>query len=422
MKPALRWLAATLAAAPALAQTFVIRGATVHTVSGPDIPNGSVLVRDGRIAEVGPALRPPKGVRVIEAKGLHLYPGMIDSATDLGLSEITSVRETVDVRELGDFKPQLRSIIAINPSSEHIPVTRANGITSAVVLPAGGILSGQAALIHLDGWTWEEMAARPALAMVLQFPTIDLTPAERAGPPGRRIPYVEAQKRYQAQLRRLEEWFETARRYQRARQSPPADFKPDLKLEAMLPVLEGKLPVVVTAVREREIRQALSFAEKQKIRMILAGARDAAKVAAELKARNVPVILPRVLELPLHEDDPYDQPFTLASELHKAGVRFAFASYSSSFSRNLPYQAAASAAFGLPYQEALKGVTLYPAEIWGLGAELGSIEPGKIANLIVTDGDPLEVRTQVKQVFIRGKEVDLNNKHRILYEKYRNRP
>jgi imidazolonepropionase-like amidohydrolase len=266
------------------------------------------------------------------------------------------------------------------------------------------------------------MAARPALAMVLQFPTMDQTPQERPGPPGRRIPYAEAQKRYQAQLRQLEEWFESARRYQRARQSRPGDLKVDLRLEAMLPVLEGKLPVVVTAVREQAIREALAFADKQKIRIILAGARDAAKVAADLKARNVPVILPRVLELPANEDDPYDQPFTLASQLHKAGVRFAFASYSGSFSRNLPYQAAAAAAFGLPHQEALKGVTLYPAEIWGLGAELGSIEPGKIANLILTDGDPLEVRTQVKQVFIRGKEVDLNNKHRILYEKYRNRP
>lgn len=412
------WLAAAITAA---AQSVLIRGATVHTVSGADIPNGSVLVRDGKIAEVGPIPKVPKGVRIIEAKGLHLYPGMIDSATDLGLAEITSVRETVDVREIGDFKPQLRTIIAINPASEHIPVTRANGVTSAVVVPEGGIISGQAALIHLDGWTWEEMAARPSLAMTLQFPVIQQTTGERFGPGERRVSYAEAKKRYEAQLRELDDWFERARRYQRARQTPAPGFKPDLQLEAMLPVLERKLPVVIYAVREKAIREALAFAERQKIRVVLAGARDADKVAGELKAKNVPVILPRILELPLNEDDPYDRPFTLPSELHKAGVRFAFATYSSSFSRNLPYQAATAVAFGLPYQEALRAITLYPAQIWGL-EEVGSVEPGKLANLVLADGDLLEVRTQIKHVFVRGKEVDLNNKHRVLYEKYRNRP
>ncbi|MCS6953833.1 MAG: amidohydrolase family protein [Bryobacteraceae bacterium] len=422
MKSATTCLSAWLAlAAAALPQTVLIRGATVHTVSGPDIASGSVLIRDGKIAEVGVVVKAPKQARVLEAKGLHLYPGMIDSATDLGLAEITSVRETVDIREIGDFKPQLRTIIAVNSASEHIPVTRANGITSAVVLPEGGIISGQAAVIHLDGWTWEEMAARPSVAMVLQFPVIQQTPAERTGPSERRIPYAEAKKRYEARLRELDDWFERARRYQRARQAPASGLRPDLQLEAMLPVLERKLPVVIHAVREKAIREALAFAERQKIRIILAGARDADKLAAELKAKDVPVILPRVLELPLNEDDPYDRPFTLPAALHKAGVRFAFATYSSSFSRNLPYQAATAVAFGLPYQEALRGLTLYPAEIWGLN-ELGSVEPGKLANLILADGDLLEVRTQIKHVFVRGKEVDLNNKHTTLYEKYRNRP
>lgn len=422
MKPKARCLTAWLAAASAAwGQTVLIRGATIHTVSGADIPDGSVLVRDGKIAEVGAIPKAPKGVRIIEAKGLHLYPGMIDSATDLGLSEITSVRETVDVREIGDFKPQLRTIIALNSASEHIPVTRANGVTSAVVVPEGGIISGQAALIHLDGWTWEEMAARPSLAMMLQFPVIQQTTGERFVPGQRQASYAEAKKRYEAQLRELDEWFERARRYQRARQTPPPGFKPDLQLEAMIPVLERKLPVVIQAVREKAIREALAFAERQKIRVILSGAREADKVAAELKARNVPVILPRILELPLHEDDPYDRPFTLPAELHKAGVRFAFATYSSSFSRNLPYQAATAVAFGLPYQEALRALTLYPAQIWGL-EEVGSLEPGKLANLVLADGDLLEVRTQIKHVLIRGKEVDLNNKHRVLYEKYRNRP
>jgi imidazolonepropionase-like amidohydrolase len=195
-----------------------------------------------------------------------------------------------------------------------------------------------------------------------------------------------------------------------------------VKLEAVLPVLERKLPVLVTAVRERAIREALRFAERERIRLILASAREAWKVAVELKAKDIPVILPPTLALPLHEDDPYDKSFTLPLELDRAGVKFAFATFSYRLSHNLPYQAAAAVAFGLPYQEALKAVTLYPAEIWGVADQIGSIDVGKWADLIVTDGDPLETQTQIKQVFIKGREVNLNNKHKLLYEKYRNRP
>jgi imidazolonepropionase-like amidohydrolase len=193
-------------------------------------------------------------------------------------------------------------------------------------------------------------------------------------------------------------------------------------MEAMLPVLEGKLPLVVHAVRERAIREAVAFAESQKVRLVLAEAREAWKVADLLKQKNIPVILGPTLELPLEEDDPYDKAYTLPAELHKAGVKFAFASFSTSFARNLPYQAAMAVAFGLPHAEALKALTLYPAEIWGVADLLGSIEKGKLADLIVTDGDPLETRTQLKQLFIRGREVDLDNKHLRLYEKYRQRP
>jgi imidazolonepropionase-like amidohydrolase len=401
--------------------SFLLRGATIHTVSGADVPNGAVLVRDGRIVEVGARIRRPKGVRVIESKGLHVYPGMIDSATTIGLTEIGSVRETIDVSELGDYNPQLRAVVAINPASEHIPVTRANGITTVVSTPEGGVISGQAALIHLDGWTWEEMEVLRSAAMALQFPVIRVRISPSI-PPERRVPYREARKKYEAQLRDLHDFFEQARRYQKAKAAAGADFRSDVKLEAVLPVLERKLPVLVTAVRERAIREALRFAERERIRLILASAREAWKVAVELKAKDIPVILPPTLALPLHEDDPYDKSFTLPLELDRAGVKFAFATFSYRLSHNLPYQAAAAVAFGLPYQEALKAVTLYPAEIWGVADQIGSIDAGKWADLIVTDGDPLETQTQIKQVFIKGREVDLNNKHKLLYEKYRNRP
>jgi len=417
-------LLAILVSVPALAGTensFFLRGATVHPVSSADIPDCAVLVLDGKIAELDPKLKPPKGVRVVEAKGLHVYPGMIDSATQIGLSEVSAVAETVDVRELGTYNPQLRAIVAMNPASEHIPVTRANGITAVVALPGGGVISGAAALVHLEGWTWEEMAVRPSVGMGVQFPLLQVR-IGRGLTAANRVPYAEAKKRYDAQLREFQEFILSARRYQKAKTAGAPDFRPDLKLEAMLPVLEGKLPVVVTAVRERAIRDAIQFAEKEKLRLILAQAREAGKVAAELKAKNIPVILGPTLAPPLDEDDPYDEPFTLPAELHKAGVKFAFGSFGNQFARNLPYQAANAVAFGLPQQEALKAVTLYPAEIWGVAAEMGSVEKGKWADLIVTDGDPLETRTQVLQMFIQGKPVDLSNKHLRLYEKYRGRP
>ncbi len=417
-------LAAVLALPPlttAADNSFLLRGATLHPVSGPEIPAGAILVRDGIIAEVGVKIAAPRGVRVIEAKGLHVYPGLIDSGSQLGLAEIASVRETLDTTELGDFNPQLRAIIAVHPASEHIPVTRANGITTALAAPAGGIISGQAALIHLDGWTWEEMQVKAPAAMMLQFPVIQTRgPGPGIGRTAR--PFTEAKREYERRLQQLREFFEQARRYQKAKLAAGPDFQIDRRMEAMLPVLEGKLPVVAVAVRERAIREAVAFAESQKIRLVLADAREAWKVADLIKQKNIPVILGPTLQLPLDEDDPYDKAYTLPGELHRAGIKFAFASFSTSFARNLPYQAAMAVAFGLPYEEALKALTLYPAEIWGVADKLGSIEKGKWADLIVTDGDPLETRTQVKRVFIQGREVDLSNRHLRLYEKYSRRP
>jgi imidazolonepropionase-like amidohydrolase len=403
--------------------TILLRGATVHPVSGPDISDGSVLVRDGKIAEVGARIAVPKGARVIELKGLHIYPGMIDSATEIGLSEIGAVREMSDISDLGLFKPQLRAATAVNPASEHIPVTRANGITSVITSPGGGIIAGQSVLMHLNGWTIEDMAVRAPAAMRLEFPRIQ-TPNRFGGAPeapGRASAYTDAKKRYEQQLRELNDFMESARRYRQAKAAAGPDFETDLKLEAMLPVLDGKLPMLIRAEKEKTIKEAIAFADKQKVRMILERGAEAWKVAAELKAHNIPVVLPPTLRLPEEEDDGYDKPFSIPGELSKAGVKFAFATFgpgSEDNPRNLPFQAAAAVGFGLPYEEALKAVTLYAAQIWGVGDELGSIEKGKWADLIVTDGDPLETRTQIKQMFIKGAPVDLDNKHHRLYEKY----
>ncbi len=415
-------IALTCALPLAAADSLVLRNATVHTVSGANVAAGSVVVIDGKIAEVGTKVAAPKGARVVDLKGLHVYPGLIDSATQLGLTEIGSVRETNDSADIGDFNPQLRAIVAVNPASEHIPVTRANGITTAVTAPVGGVFSGQVALIHLTGWTWEEMAVAPAISMQLQFPVIETPPFLRfMDPAAPRTPFAEVKRNYEKRLQELHEFVEQARRYQKAKAANLPGFEPDLKLEAMLPVLEGRMPVALRADRERAIREAMKFAEKEKLRIVLVHPEEAWKVAAELKAKDIPVILGPTLSLPVEEDDPYDKPYSTPGELYKAGVKFAFGSFSTSFARNLPYQAANAVAYGLPYNEALKAVTLNAAEIWGVADQVGSIDKGKWADLIVTDGDPLETRTQVKQAYIKGKPVDLENKHHRLYEIYSKR-
>ncbi len=404
--------------------SVLLRGGTIHPVAGPDIPNGSVLVRDGKIVEAGAKVAAPRGVRVLDIKGLHVYPGLIDSATELGMSEISSVAETRDTTEIGDFNPQLRAILAVNPASEHIPVTRANGTTTAIATPSGGLISGQAALIHLDGWTWEDMALRPSAAMLLQFPVLG-GGGRRGGfafGTGATRPFAEVRREYERRIRQLHEYFEQARAYQQAKAANAPGFEVDQKFEAMLPVLEGKLPLVVRAGRERAIRDALKFGEKEKLRIVISGASEAWKVVSELTAQKVALILGPTLELPGEEDDPYDKPFTMPGELHKAGVKFAFGSFGNQFARNLPYQVATAVAYGLPYEEGLKSVTLNAAEIWGVADKVGSIEKGKLADLIVTDGDPFEARAQVKYSFIAGRQVDLNNKHKRLYEKYLARP
>jgi imidazolonepropionase-like amidohydrolase len=420
--------------------TFLLRGVTVHPVTGPKIENGAVLVKDGKIAEVGAKLVAPKGVRLVEGKGLHVYPGMIDSATEVGLSEIGAVRETSDTGELGDFNPQLKSSIAVNPSSEHIPVTRANGITAVITLPGGSstfqgfsfgslnpVITGQASLMRLDGWTWEEMEVKRFAALQLKFPVINTMPArfaEMAEMMGvrNRTTYAEAKRAYDRRIQELREFFEKSRRYQKAKAAKEPGFRTDLRYEAMLPVLEGKAPVMMVAARERAAKEALDFAEKERIKIVLTGLEELGELGPRLKAANIPVILGPTLDLPNEQDDAYDAKAALPGEFHKAGVKFAFATFSTQFARNLPYQAATAVAFGLPYEEALKAVTINAAEIWGVADQMGSIEKGKWADLMVTDGDPLETWTQVKQMYIKGKQVDLTSKHTKLYEKYLARP
>ena len=408
-------------AAFAADDSFVLRNVTIHPVTAAAIPNATLVVAGGKIADFGAKVATPKGAKVIDGKGMHVFPGLIDSASNIGMSEISSVRESGDVTELGDFNPQLRSVVAINPSSEHIPVTRGNGITSSLIFPGGGIIGGQAALVHLDGWTWEEMAIERNVTMQMRMPTISTTTFNPTFGAGRR-PFADTKRRYEERLKLLSDFFEQARAYKQRKAAGGAGFAVDRRLEAMLPVLDGKESLMIFAPRERAVKDALAFAAKETVKIILAGVREAGTAGKEIAEKKIPVILGGTLELPLEEDAAYDSPFTLPGELHKAGVTFAFGTFSVQFARNLPFQAASAVGFGLPYEEALKAVTINAAKIWGVDDRIGSIEKGKWADLILTDGDPLEARSQVKQMWIQGRPVSLETRHTKLFEQYTKRP
>ncbi len=362
---------------------------------------------------------------MIDATGLQVYPGLFDSMSRLGLTEIGAVSATQDIEEIGAFNPHLVAAMAVHPASEHIPVARANGITHAVAGPGSGgsVMPGQASLIHLAGWTVEEMAIEPSVGIILRWPTIETRSFDRATFQVRERPYTEAKKEYDEKVAELEDWLDAARHYaQAAEKGSPAKFERDLKLEALARAVRGERAVIVWANEARDIRNAVEFADRHGLRIILAGGAEAWKVKDLVAERWIPVILGPTQSLPRAEDEPYDKPFTNPAELRAAGIPVAFATFDASDSRTLPYEAAHAVPFGLPWEEALKAVTVYPAEILGVADRLGTIEPGKIANLIVTDGDPLAITTQVRHLFIQGQPTSTDNRHRRLYETYRARP
>lgn len=431
-------LTVALAALAGTNDTFLIRDVDVYPVTAKEMKGMCVLVKDGKIAEISPKIVPPKGMKVVDGKGLRVYPGMIDSDTSLGLQEIESVRETVDTGELGEFMPQLRALVAVNPASEHFGVVRVNGITSVMTFPGGGggggrgggrgqSIAGQAALIHTDGMTWEDMEISRSAAVQLTFPSVggggrrggggglpDEIAAEFGGAAGG----ANARRTVDDTIAKINDFFDDARRYEAAKKANLPGFATDLKMEAMIPVIDGKVPVAVSAAQADAIHDAIAFADKQHVRIVIMGPREIGKEGPELKSHNIPVILGRVLALPEHQDDAYEAAMALPSEFYKAGVKFAFGTFTNEFVRNLPFQAAAAVGFGLPQDEALKAITINPAEIWGVSDKVGSVERGKWADLLITNGDPLEIQTKIEHVYIKGMEVDLSNKQTKLYDKY----
>ncbi|HSE97504.1 MAG TPA: amidohydrolase family protein, partial [Blastocatellia bacterium] len=335
---------------------------------------------------------------------------------------------SVDVAEIGSNNANIKVEVALHPDTTHIAVTRVNGITTALTAPRGGMIAGQSALINLDGWVPQEMILKSPVAMHVNWPGgAGGGGFGGFGGFGQQRNLAEVRREQERQVENLKKILRDARAYAdakdaRAKDSSLPKLATDLRMEGLIPVVRGQMPVVVNVQLERDIRNAIAFADEMKIKMIIAGGIDAHKVADQLKAKNIPVIVGEVLRMPAREDDPYDAAFTNAGLLSKAGVKIAFQTGDSAHVRELPYNVGMAAAFGLSKEEALKSVTIYPAEIFGVADRIGSIEQGKIANLIVTDGDPLEIRTNVKHLFISGRQVPLTSRHTELYERYKTRP
>ncbi len=383
---------------------YAIVGATLHPIDGPDIAAGTLLIQGKKIAALGTDVKIPSGTKTIDAAGLHVSPGLIDAGSTLGLVEIGKVRETHDYAESGLFQPDLRAGVAVNPDSELIPVARAGGITIVLIRPTGGIISGQVSLMKLDGWTAPDMVFDVEAGLQINWP---------------------GGSNAKKQTDQLREFLKQARLYGRWRADRAKNKRPgpisDPRLEALRPYLNGKKPVFIEANSRKQIAEALLFAEKEKLNIVITGGADAWKVADELKKRNVPVIVGPVMRRPVAGFDPFDAPYANPGRLQAAGVRFCIRSDSASNSRNAPFEAAMAVAYGLSEKEGLRAVTLSAAEILGIDQRVGSLTVGKWANLVISDGSLLQQTTQIKGVFIEGRPHPPESRQTRFYHRYRRR-
>jgi imidazolonepropionase-like amidohydrolase len=419
---------AVLCLTPLCAETFILTNARIVPVSAPVIERGSIVVQDGKIAAVGAQIKPPAGARKIDATGLTVYPGVIDGFTSLGIKEISSVKGSLDTTEIGAYNPQGQAWLAVNPHSEMIRTARANGVTAALVAPSGGRIAGGAAALNLFGAYPDQMLLSRRVGVVLTIPSIHRrAPPADADPPAAQPGQPETEERRLQRVTedraKLKQFLLEAKAYaeMKSRLEASGARQPaarDAEMEAMVPVMRGECAAICPVDHFRDIRAAVELGAEFGLKVIIAGGAEAAKVAPLLKEKNVPVLYAAVHALPRSAEDPYDINFSTPEILRRAGVKFAIVSNSAEDSRSLPFVAATAAAYGLEREDALKAITLWPAEVLGIAAKVGSIEPGKLANLLVTRGDPLDIRSEVKYVFIEGKMVDLESRNTELYEKF----
>lgn len=380
---------------------LALRGGTLHPVDADVIKNGTLLCEGGRITALGTQVKIPKDWPVIDVRGLHVYPGLIDAGTTVGLTEIGKVVETHDYAESGPFQPDLRAGVAINPDSELIPVARAGGITTALIRPTGGVISGQASIMQLGGWTAPEMVRVLEAGLQIRWPGFHDN---------------------KAQVEQLREWLKSARVYDTARKNAGnADRLIDPRYEALRPYVNGERPLFIEAHTTQHISEVLKFAKLEQVKVVLCGGSAAWRLADELKAADIPVIVGPVMRAPVSEFDPFDATYANPGRLYEAGVKFCIRSDNAANSRNAPFEAGMAVAYGLPEDAALRSVTLSAAEILGMAADTGSLTVGKLADLVILDGSPLQVTSQVKGVVIAGQPYRPESRQTRFAEKYRQR-
>lgn len=415
-------LFASFAARAQTAPPVALKGGKLLTITHGTIDSGVVVMENGRITAVGPvnSTTIPSNAKVIDAAGMTIYPGLIDSETHLGLTEIEADRMTTDLVETSDeIMPHMRTYDAFHAESALIPITRVNGITNAIVAPDNSdTLPGQDIFIQLDGRSSRDMILGKDVAMPLNF-----TGEQRRNESWEKAKYPQTRMGMAAQLRQAfvdaQEYMQKFADYEKKAKTDKTATPPkrDLKLEALVPYLKGERPVILAADTPGDVDTAVSLANEFHLKFVLNHVRHAQKVLDYIASLHVPVIAGPIWELP-KADERYDAVYRLPAELHKRGVKVLLASDDAHNSRNLPYQAGYAVAYGLPYEEALKAITLYPAQVFGMEKDFGSLDVGKVANVVVANGDPLDVKSDVKHVFINGREIPLENRQIRLREEY----
>lgn len=394
--------------------TFALTNATIETVTQGS-KSGTLLIQDGRIAAIGQDVQIPANAEQIDCSGMTIYPGMIDGGTQIGLAEVGSVDLTIDHNEVGDVTPQMQALTAVNPNSVAIPVTRVNGITTALAAPTGGLFSGTASLINLHGYTPDQMFAGYK-AMILRFPS-----AGRRGRFDRRSD-EEVKKQQEKQLKTLNDVWSNAKAYStidlahKAGKGEAPEYYPEMA--ALAPVTRGEMPLLVEVNAAADIQAALKWIAANEVKAVLTGVAEGWRVAQDIATAKVPVITGPIFRNPSRASDKYDRAYANPGIMSKAGVLVAIRSNESENVRNLPYNAGFAATYGMGKEEALKAVTINPARIFGMEDQIGSLEVGKVANLFVANGDPFETRTQVQHVFINGWQVPMESRHTKLYDEF----
>ncbi len=406
----------TVYPAPAQKETIALTNATIHVGNGQVINNGTVIMANGKITQVS-ASSNVSGARVIDCTGKQIYPGLILTASQLGLVEVPSVRATEDAVEIGEMNPSIRSIVAYNTDSKIINTLRVNGILLANIVPGGGIISGSSSVVQLDAWNWEDAAYKMDVAIQFHMPSLLNRPGGRRGGFGGQQPAEDPVKRGLEQIEKVKIFFREAKAY--LAESKHDNTNP--KFEAVRNLFDKKQKLFIHCNIVKEMLLAVDFAKEFGFDVVLVGAVDSWQIADILKQNNIAVILNQLHNLPTMIDDDIDQPFKTPAALQKAGVLFTINDDDeNSRYRNLAFNAGTAVAYGLTKEEALSSITLNAANILGIADKTGSIETGKDANVVVSEGDILDMRTNIiTHAFIQGREVNLDNKQKQLFEKYK---